>query len=83
MLPKNELRKQNCVMEMHWKHKGARSKLGSGLPLRLLPAPFSTEWTCLCRQKSTSSVPLSISDKLPGELRRTSYTISRVSSVLT
>jgi len=83
MLPKTELSKQNCVMKMHRKHKGAQSRLSSGLPLRLLPPPFSTEWTYLCRQKSTSPAPLSSSDKLPGELRRTSYTISRVSSVLT
>ena len=83
MLPKTELSKQHCAMRMHRKHKGARSRLGSVLPLRLSPPPFPTECTCLCRQKSTSPAPLSSSDKLPGELRRTSYTISRVSSVLT
>lgn len=70
MLPKTELSKQNCVMKMHRKHKGDRSRLGSVLPLRLLPPPFSTEWTCLFRQKYTSSAHLSSSDKAPREVKK-------------
>jgi len=65
-LPKTEFSKQKCVRKMDRKHNGAHSKLGSVLPLRLLPPPFSTEWICLCRQNSTSSAPLSSSEKLPG-----------------
>lgn len=82
MLPKTEMNKQNCVMKTPRYTREYGGGLRPAPTLRLLPPPFSTEWTHLFVQKSTSFTPLSNYDKLPGGLRWTVYPIIHLSSML-